>query len=115
VVGGGAGWINLFREQDEAATGDESRARGAAGEYHSTQARSVWGGTPVPRFASLAVSLPTTSFKIKKFYVLPTLCIYVFCVDLTTNSDYFPIQHYLTGLYKPDGVCLLRGTDWIFK
>ena len=25
--------------------------------------------------------------------VLPTQCIYVFCVDLRTNSDYFPIQH----------------------
>ena len=23
----------------------------------------------------------------------PHSCIYVFCVDLTTNSDYFPIQH----------------------
>jgi hypothetical protein len=29
----------------------------------------------------------------KQFYVLPTHCIYVFCVDLRTNSDYFPIQH----------------------
>jgi hypothetical protein len=28
-----------------------------------------------------------------KFHVLPTQCIYVFCVDLRTNSDYFPIQH----------------------
>jgi hypothetical protein len=27
------------------------------------------------------------------FYVLPTQCVYVFCVDLRTNSDYFPIQH----------------------
>jgi len=30
---------------------------------------------------------------IHKSYVLPTQCIYVFCVDLRTNSDYFPIQH----------------------
>ena len=30
---------------------------------------------------------------IQKLYVLPTLCIYVFCVDLRTNSDYFSIQH----------------------
>jgi len=28
-----------------------------------------------------------------KIYVLPTHCIYVFCVDLRTNSNYFPIQH----------------------
>jgi len=30
---------------------------------------------------------------IQQFNVLPTQCIYVFCVDLRTNSDYFPIQH----------------------
>jgi len=32
-------------------------------------------------------------FNIQQFYVLPTQCIYVFCVDLRRNSDYFPIQH----------------------
>ena len=32
-------------------------------------------------------------FNIQQFSVLPTKCIYVFCVDLRTNSDYFPIQH----------------------
>jgi hypothetical protein len=32
----------------------------------------------------------TTRFKIREFYVLPTQCIYVFCVDIRTNSDYFP-------------------------
>jgi len=34
-------------------------------------------------------------FNTRQFYVLPTQCtsIYVFCVDLRTNSDYFPIQH----------------------
>jgi hypothetical protein len=31
------------------------------------------------------------------------------------NSDYFHIQHWLTGFYNQVGVCLLRGTDWIFK
>ena len=31
-------------------------------------------------------------FNIQQFYVLPTQCIYVFCVDLRTNSDYFPVQ-----------------------
>jgi hypothetical protein len=39
------------------------------------------------------VTLCTTRFNIHKFYVLPTQCVYVFCVDLRTNSDYFPIQH----------------------
>jgi len=32
-------------------------------------------------------------FNIQQYYVLPTRCIFVFCVDLRTNSDYFPIQH----------------------
>ena len=34
-------------------------------------------------------------FNVQKFYVLLTQCtsIYVFCVDLRTNSDYFTIQH----------------------
>ena len=32
-------------------------------------------------------------FNIQQFYVLPTQCIYVFCVDLRTNSHYFPIQY----------------------
>ena len=32
-------------------------------------------------------------FNIQQFYLLPSQCIYVFCVDLRTNSDYFPIQH----------------------
>jgi hypothetical protein len=36
-------------------------------------------------------------FNIQQLYVLPTQCIYVFCVDLRTNSDYFPTQHQLTG------------------
>jgi hypothetical protein len=30
---------------------------------------------------------------IQQLCVLPTQCIYVFWVDLRTNSDYFPIQH----------------------
>ena len=32
-------------------------------------------------------------FNTQNFHVLPTQCIYVFCVDLRTNSDYSPIQH----------------------
>jgi hypothetical protein len=50
-------------------------------------------------------------FNIQQFYVQPTHCIYVSSVDLRTNSDYFPIQHYLVGFCNPAEVCLLRGTD----
>jgi len=33
------------------------------------------------------------TLNVQKSYVLPTQCIYVFCVDLRTNGDYFPVQH----------------------
>jgi len=38
-------------------------------------------------------------FNIQQSYVLPTQCIYVFCVDIRTNRD---------------GECLLRGKDFIY-
>ena len=46
-----------------------------------------------------------------KLCILTTERICVFCVDLETNSDYLPTQHYLCGIYKQDGMCLLRGTN----
>jgi hypothetical protein len=52
-----------------------------------------------------------TSRKTKNLYLLPTQCIYVFCVDLRTNSHYFPTQHGLFGFYNREGTCLLRGTN----
>jgi hypothetical protein len=44
-------------------------------------------------FESPVVTICTTRFNIKKKYVLPTQCIYVFCVDVRTNNDYFTVQH----------------------
>jgi len=41
----------------------------------------------------LTGTLSNRRLNIKKFYVLPTQCIYAFCKDLRTNSYYFPIQH----------------------
>jgi len=38
------------------------------------------------------VTLYTTRLNVHKLSVLPTQCIYVFCVNLRTNNDYFPIQ-----------------------
>jgi len=37
----------------------------------------------------------------------------MFGMDLRISSDYFTMQYELNGLYNPDGVCLLRGTDWV--
>ena len=46
--------------------------------------------------------------------ILSTRCAFSGCVDLRTNSDYFPIQHELVGFCNRDGMCLLRGTSWVF-
>ena len=54
-------------------------------------------------------------FNIQQTYVLPTQCIYVFCVDLRTYSDYFTVQQWLVGFCNWDGVCLLRGTFYILR
>ena len=54
------------------------------------------------------VIICTTGFNTHKFYVMPKLCVYVFCVDLRTNSDYFPIQHLLIVFYNLEGVFTMR-------
>ena len=58
------------------------------------------------------VTICTTTFNIKKFYVTPTLWIFVFCMDPRTKGEYFAIQYYLTGFCNWE--CLLRGKNWIF-
>jgi len=44
-----------------------------------------------------------------------TKCIYVVCMELGTNSDYFTVQHQVVGFHNRDGVCLLRGTFCILR
>jgi len=39
--------------------------------------------------------------------------VFVFFVDMRTNSDYFPVQHWLTDFYNREDECLLRGTGLI--
>jgi hypothetical protein len=55
------------------------------------------------------VTICTTSLTFSNSTFCPHI-VFMFCVDLRTNSDYFPIQHLLTGFYNWDKVCLLRGT-----
>jgi hypothetical protein len=50
-------------------------------------------GEEILTTCSPVVPTRTARIGVQKFYVLPTQCVYVFCVDLRTNSDYFPIQH----------------------
>jgi hypothetical protein len=42
---------------------------------------------------SLVVTIRTTRFSIRELYFPPIQHIYVFYVDLRTNTDYFPIRH----------------------
>jgi predicted GNAT family N-acyltransferase len=50
--------------------------------------------------------LCTTRFTIKKFNVLPTQCICVFCVDLRTNSDY--------SLYSINWLVFITETECVY-
>jgi len=54
---------------------------------------NTWHWRNYVSFQCPAVTVCTTRFNIQQFSVLPTQCIYVFCVVLRTNSYYFPIQH----------------------
>jgi hypothetical protein len=42
-------------------------------------------------FQTPVVTICTARFNTQQFHVLSTQCIYVFCVVVRTNSDYFPI------------------------
>ena len=57
--------------------------------------RSVtfWRKVTGTSYGSLKSPVVTIFTNIHQLYVLPSQCIYVFCVDLRTNSGYFPIQH----------------------
>ena len=47
-------------------------------------------------------------FSIHNSTSCPTQCIYVFCMDLRTNSDLCHLQHKLIGFYNRDGVFTAR-------
>ena len=78
------------------------------------QIRTIWPW--VERFFEIIktlkkryVSYMYRQFNIQQFPVPPTQCIYVFCVDLRTNSDYFPIQHGLVFITETENVyCAVR-------
>jgi len=72
-------------------------------------------------FACIALSKPNQTVtgyqveNIQEFRVQSAERIYVFCMDLRTDSNFRPVQHKLTGFYNRYGERLLRGTDWVFK
>ena len=54
------------------------------------------------RLQNLVVTFYSHKFRVQNFFILPTHCICVFCVDLRTNSDYFTIQLQLACFYNLD-------------
>jgi len=55
---------------------------------HSDMLRTRRSGDRIPVGSEIFLIRPERTWG-----VLPAQCIYVFCVDLRTNSDYFPIHH----------------------
>jgi hypothetical protein len=51
----------------------------------------------------IGCTICTTSLTFNNYTFCPQ-CIYVFCVDLRTNSDYFPLQHWLVFVTKMECV-----------
>jgi hypothetical protein len=49
----------------------------------------VW----ITKASSEVITISTTCFNFRRCCILPTQCIYVFRVILTTSNDYFPKQH----------------------
>jgi len=54
------------------------------------------------------VTICTASLTFSNSTFCPHSCIYVFCVDLRTNSDYFTVQRELAGCYNRDRVFTAR-------
>jgi len=54
------------------------------------------------------------TFTFNNFTLCPH-CIYVFCIYLKTNSDFWHLQYKLIGFYNRDEKCLQRGKNWVFK
>jgi len=51
---------------------------------------------------SRIVAIYTAGLTFNNSTFCPHSCVYVFCVDMRTNSNYFPVQHKLTGIYNRD-------------
>jgi len=80
-----------------------SIARGNAGPY------SIFGFLFLSDLVVTGGYFMYRRFNIKQFYILPRQCIYVFCMNVRTLSDYFPAEHELISLYKPNKVYVLFG------
>jgi len=56
----------------------------------------------------LVVIVQTTMFNIEQFYVLPTQCLYMFCMDLRTKQRSFPYKALMDWILLPSAECVYR-------
>jgi len=69
----------------------ENRKRVLIGKHKTKRTAPRWEDNIIPLQPSGHYMYH--QFNTHKSYVLPTQSIYMFCVDLRKNSDYFPVQH----------------------
>jgi len=62
---------------------------------------------------NLVLTSYTTTLNIKKLYAVPNRRISVIFMGLRTNSDYLPIQQWLTIFFTAEPEGSLSGTSWI--
>ena len=84
-------WNFLYQITDASRTTDLGATAPQIPVLSSVLNGICW--TPPKKIPGYATDYMYRQFNIQQLYVLPTQCIYVFCVDLRTNSHYFPIQH----------------------
>jgi hypothetical protein len=82
--------IRDFLNQSEQAT-----MRGVATRIGLLQRHEVGEGVD-----SITITVCTVSFNIPKFYILPTMCLYVKYVSQNQQRTFFPIHHSMTGFYN---------------
>jgi hypothetical protein len=71
--------------------------------FKLTRRWSLLAHFPSLTFFGAVENTHTTKFRIKNFYFQPTHCVYKFCINLRTNSDFSATD----GFYSWDGECSL--------
>jgi len=89
-------------------------------QFQAVSFKAEQTAATVFRLVSSAVQVPTvfictTTLNIKKFYVLPTPLYFRVLCGSQNKQRLFSYTSFSDWFYNRDGVCLLRGTDWVFN
>jgi hypothetical protein len=83
--------------------------------HHNTHSARRMTSSPTLTLWGPIVTLCLTILNIQEFYIPPTECSSVFCMDLTTNSDYSAISLLCARFNNRDSACSLHGSKRTFK